>query len=79
MGFAWIIGFVAMATNFVVIWYLFTICSSFQGVFIFLSFALTGRVRALWSALWQNKQKVNLPIQKSSTEESRLKYSQTKM
>ncbi|XP_038049693.1 uncharacterized protein LOC119723204 [Patiria miniata] len=48
MSFAWILGFVAVATELTVFWYLFIIFCSLQGVFVFLAFAFSRQVRALW-------------------------------
>ncbi|XP_038044794.1 latrophilin receptor-like protein A [Patiria miniata] len=48
LSFAWILGFIAMVSDLQVLWYLFTIFSSLQGFFVFLSFAFNGQVRALW-------------------------------
>ncbi|XP_071797820.1 uncharacterized protein [Asterias amurensis] len=84
MGFAWIIGFVAMATDVVILWYLFAIFSSLQGVFIFCSFAFTGRVRAMWLAkLRSRSREQDLPSPTGSNQrpsiDSRLKITETKM
>ncbi|XP_022111802.1 uncharacterized protein LOC110991029 isoform X2 [Acanthaster planci] len=48
MSFAWILGFVTMATGLVVFRYLFIIFCSLQGVFVFLSFAFSRQARTLW-------------------------------
>ncbi|XP_033631297.1 uncharacterized protein LOC117293183 [Asterias rubens] len=83
MGFSWIIGFVAMATNVVIFWYLFAIISSLQGVFIFCSFAFTGRVRALWLAKLRNRSHKELPSSTRSSQrpsiDSRVKTTETKI
>ncbi|XP_038046653.1 uncharacterized protein LOC119720859 [Patiria miniata] len=48
MGFTWVFGCLANRINHVVLWYLFVILNSLQGVFIFLSFGWNRRIRALW-------------------------------
>ncbi|XP_038049132.1 uncharacterized protein LOC119722841 [Patiria miniata] len=48
MGFAWIIGFIALATDISVLWFLFIISGALQGVFIFTSFAFNSRIRGMW-------------------------------
>ncbi|XP_072034137.1 uncharacterized protein [Amphiura filiformis] len=48
MGFTWIFGYVASFTGIEVIWYIFIILNSLQGLFIFMSFTFNRRVAALW-------------------------------
>ncbi|XP_038045382.1 uncharacterized protein LOC119719972 [Patiria miniata] len=48
MGFTWVFGCLANRINHVVLWYLFVILNSLQGVFIFVSFGCNRRIRALW-------------------------------
>ena len=58
MGFAWIIGFIALVTAVTVLWFLFTIFGALQGVFIFTSFAFNSRVREMWRKKLQPKKDV---------------------
>ncbi|XP_033118564.1 adhesion G protein-coupled receptor L4-like [Anneissia japonica] len=47
MGMSWILGFVATITNSVVIWYIFIVLNSLQGVFVFIFFVCNHRVYKL--------------------------------
>ena len=47
MGMTWVFGFIATGANGPVWWYLFIIFNSIQGIFIFISFVLTRKVRNL--------------------------------
>ena len=44
MGFTWIFGLLSLLTHTVALRYLFIVCNSFQGVFIFFTFVLNKRV-----------------------------------
>ncbi|KAJ8049845.1 hypothetical protein HOLleu_02765 [Holothuria leucospilota] len=48
LGLTWITGFVASITNIEFLWYLFTILTSFQGVFILLAFTLKAQIWNMW-------------------------------
>lgn len=45
MGFMWVFGFIATVTKQQWIWYLYSVCSALQGVFIFSSFTVSERTR----------------------------------
>ncbi|XP_041349281.1 G-protein coupled receptor Mth2-like [Gigantopelta aegis] len=44
MGLTWVVGFVAILVFHPVLWYMFIILNTLQGLFIFLSFVMTNRV-----------------------------------
>ncbi|XP_071809663.1 uncharacterized protein [Asterias amurensis] len=48
LGFTWIFGFAAAISNVNVLWYIFIVLNSCQGLLIFLSFTCNPRVRMLW-------------------------------
>ncbi|XP_064632625.1 adhesion G protein-coupled receptor L4-like [Lineus longissimus] len=48
MGFTWIFGFIGTFTDNVVMWYLFVILNSLQGVFIGLAFGFNKRIFVMW-------------------------------
>lgn len=50
MGFTWIFGLLAMASDWSPLWYVFVILNSVQGAFIAASFALSEHSRSLWSS-----------------------------
>ncbi|XP_033117738.1 uncharacterized protein LOC117117531 [Anneissia japonica] len=47
MGLSWAFGFLASFIDHVILWYLFTILNSLQGVFIFLAFNITHSIRKI--------------------------------
>ncbi|XP_038051390.1 uncharacterized protein LOC119724415 [Patiria miniata] len=47
-GVCWLLAFVSVAVNHVILSYINVIVNSLQGVFIFMAFCLNRRVRALW-------------------------------
>ena len=48
MGFTWLFGFLANVDALHFCWYLFIVCNTLQGVFIYFSFALSQQSRQLW-------------------------------
>ncbi len=48
MGFTWVFGFLANINALDFLWYIFIIFNSIQGVYIFLTFSFTKRIRAMW-------------------------------
>ena len=47
MGLTWVVGFVAVLVPHPVLWYSFIVLNTLQGLFIFLSFVITAKVRQL--------------------------------
>ena len=47
VGLTWVSGFIATATKFEVLWYIFIVLNASQGIFIFVSFALSKKVLRL--------------------------------
>ncbi len=47
-GGTWIFGFLANIKHLQFLWYVFTLLNTLQGVYIFFTFAFTGRVRQMW-------------------------------
>ena len=47
MGLTWVVGFVAVLVPHPVLWYSFIVLNTLQGLFIFLSFVVTAKVRQL--------------------------------
>jgi G protein-coupled receptor Mth (Methuselah protein) len=54
MGLNWTIGYVAGTVNIDGLWYVFVVMNSLQGVFIFVSFGFSGRVRGMLKAKFQH-------------------------
>ncbi|XP_030841929.1 uncharacterized protein LOC105439047 [Strongylocentrotus purpuratus] len=48
LGFTWIVGFVAGFADVTVLWYIYNIIGSLQGVYIFIAFICNTRVFKLW-------------------------------
>ena len=48
MGFTWVFAFIAYYTNVAILWYVFIILNSSQGLYIFLAFTCTPQVISLW-------------------------------
>ena len=48
MGFTWIFGYIAAFTNNEVVWYIYVILNSLQGVFIFIVFMCKREIASLW-------------------------------
>ncbi|KAJ8030636.1 Latrophilin-like protein LAT-2 [Holothuria leucospilota] len=48
LGLTWIFGFLAAVTNIQFLWYVFTLLTSLQGVFIFLAFTVKFRIWRMW-------------------------------
>ena len=59
MGFTWLFGFLANIHSLSFLWYFFIIFNTLQGVFIFVSFVLTKRVRQLYKKLWLSLRKTS--------------------
>ena len=59
MGFTWLFGFLANIHSLSFLWYFFIIFNTLQGVFIFVSFVLTKRVRQLYKKLWMPRRKTS--------------------
>ncbi|KAJ8030064.1 hypothetical protein HOLleu_29639 [Holothuria leucospilota] len=66
LGLTWVIGFVATITNVQVLWYLFTILTSLQGVFIFLAFTVKSQIWKMWG-----KRTGFIAFSSTSTEQTR--------
>ncbi|XP_022110632.1 uncharacterized protein LOC110990104 [Acanthaster planci] len=69
MGFTWIFGCLANRINHEVLWYLFVVLNSLQGVFIFLSFGCNRRIRDLW------REKLGLKPQSGTSSDAKTKKS----
>ena len=54
LGFAWLFGFIALLTDWTVLWYVFTIFNSLQGAFLFVTFVFTRKVLRLLKSKWQS-------------------------
>ena len=57
MSFTWILCFVGMVTDIDLVWYIFAVLSSLQGVYVFLAFAFSGRVREMWRDKLRRKER----------------------
>ncbi|XP_064603973.1 adhesion G-protein coupled receptor G2-like [Liolophura sinensis] len=77
LGFTWIFGFVAVALQLEVLWYIFVILNGLQGVSIFIAYCLNRRILIMMKTLCcgktsdkYSKAQVNSPV--ASTESSAL-------
>ena len=52
LGFPWIFGYLAVLTDWTVLWYLFTIFNSLQGALLFVTFVFTKKVLRLLRTSW---------------------------
>ncbi|GIX75116.1 g-protein coupled receptor Mth2 [Caerostris darwini] len=60
MGVTWMTAVLPLLLKVVWLWYLFAVLNTFQGLFIFIAFTCTGKVRKHFRSLWRNGRKISV-------------------